>query len=178
MPGVLGQVNLAIEANPGEQPLLPYTAVTATMNLTNAPSGPQGMRLHGYVKDNTATGTIVITGKDINGNTVTETIPPTGVIPIAPVGAQNDIVGNFEWESQTVFGSQTNPTGAIATTGLTGGFIQVGGTYAGKLLQPCDLDFDYHPDLYSPNEFRASYDRDFIIQQLRRIATVDKFDQD
>lgn len=176
--GVLAQVNWVAEANPGEQPLLAMTAVAPTMSLTSAPSGSSGMRFRFKVISNTAVGTITITGKDINGNTISETIPPAGSIPVPPANAQNPYVGCFDYVSKLVYGAGTSITNALATTGLTNGSLSVGGIQAGKYELPCDFDFDLHYDEYSPDEFRGSYDRDFELYQGRRVATIDKADQD
>src|SRR5713101_4619344 len=81
-----GSIGVAFEptATPGERLgfILSYGNVAATASATNQPTGSSGMRLHVLVYDNTATGTVGLAGKDINGNALTETIPPTGSIPI------------------------------------------------------------------------------------------------
>ena len=182
--GVRGIVNLALEQTgaglQGEQVILPLTAVAGTMSLTNGiPATPaSGYRLHVYVQQNTAVGTITIAGKDINGNTISEVIPPTGSIPIQDPNAQNNNVGSFEWLSTKVFGSATVTTSAVTTTGLTNGSIKIGAVAAGKYLEPIDFDFAHEPEQFSPDEFRGSYDRDFLNLQLRRIALLSKADQD
>ena len=175
---VLGQVVWAAEASAGEQALMAFTAVAGTMSLTAAPAGSSGQRLHVKVINNTVVGTITITGKDINGNAQSETIPPTGSIPVPPATAQNPYVGAYDYVSMLVYGSGTTLASAIATTGLTNGSIYIGGVQAGKYLIPCDFDFDLHYDEYSPDEFRGSFDKDFELLQMRRLATIDKFDQD
>lgn len=174
---VLGTVGFVTEptATPGEQSLLAYTAVSGTMSLTNAPSGSTGMRLRIRVINNTATGTVTIAGNDINGNSITETTP---TIPIPAPGGQNPYVAGFDYVTTHVYGSSTATSNAITTSGITNGSLYVGGVQDAKYLIPCDFDFDVHHDMYSPDEFRGSYDKDFEDLQLRRIATIDKFDQD
>jgi hypothetical protein len=180
--GVLGQVNIVLEApaNQGETNLLPLTAVAGTMSLINGiPAAPaSGYRLHFYVQSNTATGTFTMNGKDPSGNTISETIPPSGSIPIPDPTGQNANVAGYEYESKLVYGSTTAISNAITTTGLTNGSIKVGAVAAGKFLLPCDLDFSLEPEQYQPNEHRGSYDQDFVNIQLRRIAIVSKLDQD
>lgn len=163
----LGSIGFAFEptATPGEQidtppgaasdvSILSYAAVAASASASNQPTGTGGMRLHIYVYSNTATGTVTITGKDIAGNAATETTP---TIPIAPVNPQSQETGRYDYVTTKVFGS-INASG-ITTTGLTGGFIKIGGIFAAKTLMPGTAKITPKYGEYSPDEHRAIGDR-------------------
>lgn len=157
----LGSIGFAFEptAAPGEQvdnglDILTYQAVSASFSASNQPTGSGGMRMHIYVYSNTATGSVTIAGKDIAGNVITETTP---TIPIAPVNPQSQETGRFDYVTAKVYGS-INASG-ITTTGLTGGFIKVGGIYAAKILMPGTAKITPKFGEYSPDEHRAIGDR-------------------
>lgn len=163
----LGSIGFAFEPTtaPGEQidtppnaasdvSILSYGAVAATASATNQPTSSGGMRCHIYVYSNTATGTVTIAGKDINGNSITETTP---TIPIAPVNPQSQETGRFDYVTVQVYGSIN--TNGITTSGLTNGFIKIGGVYAAKYMAPGTLAIVPKYGEFSPDEHRALGDR-------------------
>jgi hypothetical protein len=175
----LGSIGFAFEptAAPGEQvdtppggasdvSILSYGAVAATASATNQPTGSGGMRCHIYVYSNTATGTVTITGKDLAGNAATETTP---TIPIAPVNPQSQETGRFDYVTTKVF-SSINASG-ITTSGLTGGFIKIGGIYAAKYEIPGTVKITPKYGEYSPDEHRGLGDRNFA--KIQTIKDVD-----
>ncbi|HVC38041.1 MAG TPA: hypothetical protein VNF46_06515 [Gammaproteobacteria bacterium] len=153
----LGAIGFAFEptAAPGEQDgfFLPYQAVAASFSAANQPSNSSGMRAHVRVYFNTAVGTVTIAGKDINGNAISETVPPTGSIPVYNNQAATGEQGAFDYVTQNVYGS-INASG-ITTTGITGGFIKVSGIYAARYLLPATAKITPKYGEFSPDEHRA-----------------------
>src|SRR5258708_3691567 len=175
----LGATGFAFEptAFPGEQigaapngstdlSILAYGNGAPTASATNQPRSSGGMRLHIYAYNNTATGTVTITGKDAAGNAVTETTP---TIPIAPAQPQSQETGRFDYVTQKVFFS-INASG-ITTSGLTNGAIKIGGIYAAKYLLPGTAKINSKYGEYSPDEHRALGDR-----HTHKIQTVKDVD--
>ncbi len=175
----LGSIGLAFEPTtaPGEQidtppnaaadvSILSYSAVAATASATNQPTSSGGMRMHIYVYSNTATGTVTITGKDIAGNALAETTP---TIAIAPVNPQSQETGRFDYVTTGVY-SSINASG-ITTSGLTSGFIKIGGIYAAKYMTPGTVAITPKYGEYSPDEHRALGDRN--THKIQTIKDVD-----
>jgi hypothetical protein len=145
----------------GKQPLLPQTAIAPTMSLTSQGSfGVAGCRYHIIVFGNTTTGSITLTGKDVNGGALVETISN---IPVPSPAGQHPLVNDFEWGTTNVF-SSINASG-ITTTGLANGFIIILGCQAPKILVPSTWDADETYQQYSPKEHRGLIYLDTNIQQ-------------
>src|SRR5450755_361784 len=152
----LGALSIALEpaATPGELVnVLAYGAVAATASAANQPSYTTGARMHIYVYGNTATGTVTIVGKDINGNAATETTP---TIPIMATTGQNQEVSKYDYVTTATYGS-INASG-ITTTGLTNGNIKIGQMPSGKFLIPATATIDKEIGDFSPVEHRALAD--------------------
>jgi len=177
----LGQIGYAFEPTsaPGEQigtppggstdvSILSYGNVAASVSATNQPTGSTGMRLHIYVYNNTATGTLTVAGTDINGNSITETTP---TIPIAPVQPQSQETGRFDYVTQKVY--KTINSSGITTSGLTGGSIKIGGIYGAKAMLPGTLKAVAKYGEYSPDEQRALGDRHTHKVQTIKDVSVD-----
>src|SRR2546421_288997 len=166
-----GQIGLVLEnlTTPGLASLLPATSVGATMSLTTQPSGSSGMRLLIYVYGHTASGTITIAGKDINGNAQTE---PVINVPAQTPGLQSVFVSKFEYETVDVF-SSVNASG-ITTTGLTNGTIVIQGIQAPKYMIAGTLKSKAKYDTYRPNEHRNTFDKNTRSLQLIKKVAVDE----
>lgn len=177
----LGSIGFAFEptATPGEQidtppgaasdlSILTYGAVAASASASNQPSGSGGMRLHIYVYANTATGTVTVAGKDIAGNAITETTP---TIAIASVNPQSQETGRFDYVTTHVYNT-INASG-ITTSGLTNGFIKIGGIFAAKLSAPGILKATPKYGEYSPDEHRALGDRHSNKQQTVKDVDIE-----
>jgi hypothetical protein len=167
--GAKGTLSIALENlnAQGKQLLLAQTAITATMSLTSqGVFGVAGIRYHVIVFGNTTTGSITLTGKDINGNAQNETISN---IPIQPVSGQHPLVNDFEFGSANPY-SLINASG-VTTTGLANGFIIIYGCQAGKILVPSEWEADESYEEYSPKEHRGLAYQDTNVQQ-----TVKKVD--
>jgi hypothetical protein len=160
----IGLENLNLQ---GKQPLLAQTAITATMSLTSqGVFGVAGCRYHVIVFGNTTTGSVTLTGLDVNGNAQNETISN---IPIQSVGGQHPLVNDFEFGSVNVYRS-INASG-VTTTGLANGFIVIYGCQAPKILVPSEWDADEKYEEYSPKEHRGLVYQDTNVQQT--VKTVD-----
>ncbi len=149
----LGSLGLALEpqATPGELVnILAYSAVAATASAANQPSYSTGSRLHIYVYGNTATGTVTVAGKDINGNAATETTP---TIPIMVTTGQNQEVSKFDYVTTATYASIN--TSGITTTGLTNSNIKIGQMPSAKVLLPATVSIEKTVGDHSPVEFRA-----------------------
>jgi hypothetical protein len=178
----LGKLNLKLESlslGGGEQVLMPPTVIGASQSLTNQPNLPS--RLYLSLWGNTATGTITLTGKDQNGNALGETIPPTGLIPVAPSGAlegQSSQVADYEYVSMNTYAS-INANG-ITATGLGSPIAEIWGItgdLSGYAL-PAVLDADKKIGQKSPNENRGiAYAHTRILQTVVS-AEVSKLEQD
>lgn len=170
-----GSIGFAFEplATPGEQvdnanAILSYQAISASVSATTQPSGSSGQRLHIYVYNNTVTGTVTITGKDIAGNALVETTP---TIPIPSAAALTQEQGRFDYVTKGVF-SSINASG-ITTTGLTNGNIKIGGIVAAKYLMPATAKINAKYGMVSPDEHRALADKN-----THKIQTVKDVDID
>ena len=178
----LGKINLKLESlslGGGEQALLSATAVAASLSLANQPNYLS--RLYISVWGNTTIGTVSLAGKDLNGNALTETIPPTGSIPVPSSGSaegQSSQVDDYEYVSVNVYAS-INASG-VTTTGLTGGIIEIWGItgdVTGYAL-PAVLDAEKKIGQKSPNESRGLIDLHTRILQTTVIADISKIEQD
>lgn len=176
--GVRGQVNIVLESltAQGEQVLLPLVVgLTSPLSLTtqpNALSPTTGMRLHIYLSNHVGnSGTITMSGTSPTGASITEgpiTIP-------APVPGQNANVTAWEYETKKVFGTVTSS--GIVVTGI-GGNLQINGIYAGKFELEADFEFDTYPNMYSPDEFRGTFDKDVETVEQEFITMISKLDAD
>lgn len=168
-PSILSRIGLALEPSgaSGKQLLLAQTAIAATLSLTTQPSGGQGQHIQVLIIGNTATGTVTITGKDINGNNINET---SYTFPTAP----STNLGYQSWTSKQAFGS-VNASG-VTSTGLTNAAIIIFGCYAGKYLVPVDMSAEDKLPLYSPADKRGIGVKNIRLVQLDKTVTIDKFD--
>jgi hypothetical protein len=163
----IGSIGFAFEptATPGEQDgfFLAYSAVAATSSAANQPTGSSGMRAHIRVYGNTATGTVTIVGKDINGNALTETTP---TIPIFNSALNSQEQAAFDYVTVGVY-SAINSSG-ITTTGLTNGFVKISAIVAARYLLPATAKIVPKFGEFSPNEHRALPDLN-----TKKIQTVE-----
>lgn len=167
-----GQVGIVIETvGSGEIPLLAPTAVIASMTLTTQPSGSTGMRLHARVYNHTTSGTITLTGTDAFGGALNETI---NVPPLPSQPSQSAQTTDFEFVTVGVFGAVTT----IATTGLAGGVLVIGGIQGAKFLLPINLQIKQKHKKYSPNEYRGIIERDSRIIEQTNEVTIDTMEED
>lgn len=167
----IGQIGLVMEnqSAPGLVQLLAPTAIGATMSLTNQPTGSTGMKLLIYVYGNTATGTLSIAGKDINGNAQTETCQ---AIAVPSVSTQSSFVTKYEYETAKSF-SSVNASG-ITTTGATNGTIVIYGVQTAKYMIPATLKAKAKYDKYSPNEHRNLLGKNTRSMQLVKKVAIDE----
>jgi len=165
-----GSIGFAFEptATPGERIgfILAYSNVATTASATNQPTGSTGMRCHILVYNNTAVGTVTITGKDINGNALAETTPS---IPIFNAASVTDEQGRFDYLTVGVFGSIT--AASIATTGLIGGQIQINGVPGARWLMPATAKITPKYGEFSPKEHRGL--PDLITHKIQTVKDVD-----
>lgn len=169
----VGSIGFAFEplATPGEQvdnanAILAYGAVAATTSATNQPSGSSGMRLHIYVYNNTATGTVTVSGKDLSGNSVSETTP---TIPVTNPAALTQEQGRFDYVTKQVYASIDSS--GITTTGLTGGNIKIGGIAAARYLMPATAKIIAKYGQTNPDEHRAL--PDMTTHKIQTVKDVD-----
>jgi len=165
-----GSIGFAFEptATPGERIgfILAYGNVTTTASAANQPSGSTGMRCHILVYNNTATGTVTITGTDINGNAINETTP---TIPIFAGNAATDEQGRFDYLTTHVFGA-INASG-ITTTGLIGGQVMINGVPGARWLMPATAKITPKYGEFSPKEHRAL--PDLNTHKIQTVKDVD-----
>jgi hypothetical protein len=164
-----GVVNIALEANPGEQLLLAATAIAATITGIAAPTGSTGMRLHVRITSWNVSGSITITGTGNPNNTET-----VNVAAFTAQQTQSAQLASYDYVSTNAYSAITS----ITTTGITGGLITVWGIPAGKYQLPSIMQSKRAPKVYSPNEHNALIERDKKILQLTNEATIDSIKQD
>lgn len=166
-----GQIGIVLEptATPGEQLLMAYTAVAASMSLTTQPPWSTGGRLIVRVQGNSATGTIQIAGKNPAGGNISETL---STVPIFPANAQSSEVGAFEYVTVNAFAS-VNASG-ITTTGLTGGNIQIKAVPVAKYLVPGTIKEKAEYTMHKPKEFRGLPSAVTQDIQLEKKVTLDE----
>ena len=169
---VKGQLAIYLEPTsaPGRQTLLPATAVASTLSLSTQPNATNAgayMFLHILVSGATASGTVTITGKKVDGTTVVAETSTT-------LAAATSLQPTSEYATLAPFNT-VNASG-ITITGLTNGVITVYGIYAATKLVPADFNTIEKFDNFSPKDHRGILYKDIRVQQLIKHVTLDKFD--
>lgn len=165
------RVALALETGGvGESVLLAQTATASTLSLTTQPntiSATTGMHLHVMIIGNTTAGSIVISGTNPAGGSVTSI---TYHVPVAP---QNN-AGFSEFCTKEAWAT-VNASG-IACTTLTNAQIIIWGNFAGKYLIPMSMDKEEKIAKFSPMDKRGILFKNFRVVQLTKGVDVSKFD--
>ena len=173
--GLTQASQLTLENNqsaPGEVLLMPLTSGASTMSLTTQPnattaSPTTGMELHFYIIGNVGSGTIVITGTDISGNSQ---VSQTYHVVAAPFNSQ----GYTEFTTKERWA--TVGASGIALTSLTPCQVIVYGSAAGKYLVPITADAEEKIAKFDPQDKRGILWGSFRITQLTKGVSLDKWD--